>query len=140
VVEDVTMRVTRIRGVDGTVYFVPNGDIRVLGNTSRGWAQAVVDLSLPGATAADLEGVRHIVEQAAHRVAQQEPFATHCTEPPKLVGFMDADAVNYTLRVTLHTIPSQRDALRRALREAAIADLAVAGKWPGEAPSAPPAT
>jgi hypothetical protein len=97
----------------------------------------VVDLSLPGATAADLPGVRQIVEDAAHRVAAQEPFVKHCTEPPKLVGFMDADAVNYTLRVMLHTIPSQRDALRRALREAAIEDLAKAGKWPGEVPSAP---
>jgi len=139
IVEDVTMRITRVRSVDGTVYFIPNGDIRTLGNTSRGWAQAVVDLSLPGATAAELPDVRQIVEGAAHRVAQQEPFVKHCTEPPKLVGFMDADAVNYTLRVMLHTVPSQRDALRRALREAAIEDLAKAGKWPGEVPSASPA-
>ena len=35
VVEDVTMRVTRVRGLDGTIYFVPNGDIRLLANTSR---------------------------------------------------------------------------------------------------------
>jgi small-conductance mechanosensitive channel len=137
VVEDVTMRITRVRAIDGTVYFIPNGDIRVLGNTSRGWAQAVVDLSLPGATATDLPGVRGIVEGAIHRVAQQEPFAKHCTEPPVLVGFMNADAVNYTLRVTLHTLPSQRDALQRAMREAAIADLAQAGKWPGELPTNP---
>ena len=49
VVEDVTMRLTRFRGVDGTMYVIPNGDIRLVGNLSRGWARAVVDLSLPGA-------------------------------------------------------------------------------------------
>ncbi len=42
VIEDVTMRVTRFRGVDGTLYVIPNGDIRLVGNLSRGWARAVV--------------------------------------------------------------------------------------------------
>src|SRR6516165_2213516 len=51
VVEDVTMRVTRFRGVDGTIYTIPNGDIRLNGNLSRGWARAVVDLALPGSAA-----------------------------------------------------------------------------------------
>ena len=69
VVEEVTMRVTRLRGVDGTIYIIPNGDIRLLGNLSRGWARAVVDLTLPGATAADLESVRRIIEEAARAVA-----------------------------------------------------------------------
>ena len=55
VVEDVTMRLTRFRGVDGTIYIIPNGDIRLVGNLSRGWARAVVDLTLPGASAADLD-------------------------------------------------------------------------------------
>ena len=55
VVEDVTMRLTRFRGVDGTLYVIPNGDIRLVGNLSRGWARAVVDLTLPGAGAADLD-------------------------------------------------------------------------------------
>ena len=67
VVEDVTMRLTRFRGVDGTTYVIPNGDIRLIGNLSRGWARAVVDLTLPGAAAADLERVRGVIADAAHR-------------------------------------------------------------------------
>jgi small-conductance mechanosensitive channel len=131
VVEDVTMRVTRLRGADGSVYFVPNGDIRLLANTSRGWARAVVDLVLPGSSATELDQVRTIVGEAAHRVAQRPEFAPHCSEPPTLVGFIDADAATFSLRVTLHTVPSERDALTRALREEAIAALAKAGRWPG---------
>ena len=69
VVEDVTMRLTRFRGVDGTTYIIPNGDIRLIGNLSRGWARAVVDLTLPGAAAADLETVRRVITDAAHQVA-----------------------------------------------------------------------
>ncbi|HEX3795818.1 MAG TPA: mechanosensitive ion channel family protein [Acidimicrobiales bacterium] len=141
IVEDVTMRVTRVRSLDGSICFVPNGDIRLLANASRGWARAVVDLTLPGSAAVDLEQVRQLVADAAHRVAQRPDFVDHCTEPPVLVGFVAADATTLTLRVTLHTVPSQRDALTRALREEAIVALAQSEHWPAAADQAlPPAS
>ncbi|MGP0029757.1 MAG: mechanosensitive ion channel family protein [Acidimicrobiales bacterium] len=132
VIEDVTLRVTRIRGADGTIYFVPNGDIRLVANTSRGWAHAVVDLTLPGTVATDLDAARQVIIAAAHRVAEMPAFAPHCTEPPRMVELVDADASTLTLRVTLNSVPSQRDALRRALREALLTDLSTAHLWPGE--------
>ena len=132
VVEDVTMRLTRFRGVDGTIYIIPNGDIRLISNNSRGWARAVVDLTLPGSTAADLDAVRHIIEDAAHAVAALPEFAAQSTEPPTLVGLLTADATTITVRVMLLTVPSQRDALTRALREAAVTALAKAELWPAE--------
>ena len=139
VIEEVTMRLTRFRAVDGTIYIIPNGDIRLIANNSRGWARAIVDLTLPGATAADLDTVRHLVEQAAHGVATRPEFAAHSTEPPTVVGLLSADASTITLRVMLLTVPSQRDALTRALREAAVTALAKAELWPAEvAPPAPP--
>jgi small conductance mechanosensitive channel len=139
VIEDVTMRLTRFRGVDGTIYVIPNGDIRLIGNLSRGWARAVVDLTLPGAAAADLEQVRAVISGAAHEVASRPEFAAHTTEPPSVVGLFAADATTITMRVMLLTVPSQRDALTRALRETAIGALAVAGLWPADpAPAAPP--
>ncbi len=132
VVEDVTMRLTRLRAVDGTIYVVPNGDIRLLGNLSRGWARAVVDVPLPGASASDLERVRATLEEAARRVATRPEFAAHTTEPPSLVGVAGADASTITMRVMLHTVPSQRDALTAALREESLAALARAELWPTE--------
>ena len=106
VVEDVTMRLTRFRGVDGTIYVIPNGDIRLIGNLSRGWARAVVDLTLPGAAAADLESgaQRHRrrgarrghgprVRRALHRAADPG-------RPPR------ADSSTITMRVMLLTVPS----------------------------------
>lgn len=137
VIEDVTMRLTRFRGVDGTIYVIPNGDIRLIGNLSRGWARAVVDLTLPGAVAADLERVRSVISGAAHEVASRPEFAAHTTEPPSVVGLFAADATTITMRVMLLTVPSLRDALTRALREEAIGALAVAGLWPGDPAAAP---
>jgi small-conductance mechanosensitive channel len=138
VVEDVTMRLTRFRGIDGTIFVIPNGDIRLVGNLSRGWARAVVDLILPGATAADLDRVREVVAAAAHRVATSDEFSAHSTEPPRLVGLQDADSATITIRVMLLTVPSQRDPLTRALRQAAVTALAQANLWPAEV--APPAS
>jgi small conductance mechanosensitive channel len=135
VVEDLTLRVTRLRAADGTVYFVANGDIRQLANTSRGWAHAVVDLTLPGTSAGDLPHAREIIEQAARRVASSEEFAGHTTEPPELVTLIDSSESTLTLRVMLHSVPSQRDALTRALREQAILDLSQAQLWPAAAPT-----
>jgi small-conductance mechanosensitive channel len=132
VVEEVTLRLTRLRSADGGIYFVPNGDVRLVTNTSRGWAHAVVDLTLSGAVAADLDHVREVVSAAAHRVAQLPAFADHCTESPHPVQLLEADATTLTLRVMLNTVPSQRDSLTRALREAALADLSAAALWPGD--------
>jgi small conductance mechanosensitive channel len=142
VIEDVTMRLTRFRGVDGTLYVIPNGDIRLIGNLSRGWARAVCDLTLPGAAAADLDRVRSVIGGAAHEVAQRPEFAGHVTEPPQVVGLLEADSATITMRVMLLTVPSQRDPLTRALREAAIEALARAELWPagpaaGGSPEAP---
>jgi moderate conductance mechanosensitive channel len=133
VVEDLTLRVTRLRAVDGTVYFIANGDIRQLANTSRGWAHAVVDLTLPGTSAHDLPRAREVIEQAARRVATSEAFVGHSTEPPALVTFIDSTENTLTLRVMLHSVPSKRDALTRALREEAIVDLSRADLWPAPA-------
>jgi small-conductance mechanosensitive channel len=130
VVEDLTLRVTRVRGVDGTVYFIANGDIRQLANTSRGFAHAIVDLTLPGTSAGDLPHAREVIEESARRVAASEAFAGHTSEPPALVTFLDSTENTLTLRLTLHSVPSQRDALTRALREEALVELNRAQLWP----------
>lgn len=126
-IEDVTMRVTRVRGIDGTLYFIPNGDIRLLANKSRGWSRAVVDLMLPATASAKLDEIRSITDEAARRVAERPEFASHSSEPPRFVGVTASDASTITVRLTLHTVPSQKEALMRALREEVMVELARAG-------------
>ena len=143
VVEDVTMRLTRFRGVDGTMYVIPNGDIRLVGNLSRRWARAVVDLTLPGATAADLDAVRRVIGDAAHRVAQQPGIrrALHrAAEPRRALHRRLVD--HHDPRHPPHRAVAPRPAHPHA-REEAIAALAQAHLWPADvappaAPAAPP--
>jgi small conductance mechanosensitive channel len=136
-VEDLTLRVTRLRAGDGTIWYVPNGEIRVMANTSRGAARAAVILTLAPADAAALDRARQVVAQAAAAVAAEPRFAPHCPDPPKLVALADADASTYQMQLTLKTRPSVRDDLEAALRESAVHALAEAGLWPASSSDAP---
>jgi small-conductance mechanosensitive channel len=138
VVEGVTLRVTRVRAADGTVWYVPNGDIRLLGNHSRGWARAVVDLPLPLGVAPDLSRIEARARVIARQVAQDPRFASTCTEPPEVLGLIANDADCATVQVRLRTNPPTRDALERALREALVTGLAEEGAWdPAPSPAEP---
>ena len=130
VVEDVSLRVTRVRAADGSVWYLPNGDIRKLANASRGWAKAVVDVPVPAADPATLERANDVVAEAARAVAADPRFAASCTEPPEILGIVAADADGCTLRVALRTSTAQHASLERALREAVVGRLAGEGLWP----------
>ena len=115
VIEDVTMRLTRFRGVDGTMYVIPNGDIRLVGNLcAGGLAPSSTSPSPapppPTSTRSGMSSVRR------HTASPRDQVAADCTEPPNLVGLLAADSSTITMRVTLLTVPSLRDPLTRALR------------------------
>lgn len=131
VVEDLSLRVTRIRSADGTVWYVPNGDIRQLANNSRGWAKAVVDLPVAPAAALRLRQLEDALGEVARQVARRPAFTTTVTEPPEVLGMTDAATDSCSVRVAIRTVPAQRDALQRALREALVDRLIRLGAWPG---------
>ena len=82
-VEDLTLRVTRLRSDDGTVWYVPNGEIRKLANSSRGWAQATVDVPVP--IAAGVDTVLD-AEAAADTVSSDAGGRGHVRRAPPGVG------------------------------------------------------
>jgi small-conductance mechanosensitive channel len=114
-VEDLSLRVTRLRGIDGTVWFVPNGEIRTLANTSRGWAEAMVDVPVPAT--ADVDDVLGALAEAAAAVADDARFTASCLTPARVWGVVAADAGTMTTRVSIRTPLGDRDRIARALRE-----------------------
>ncbi|HTT87892.1 MAG TPA: mechanosensitive ion channel domain-containing protein [Acidimicrobiales bacterium] len=114
-VEDLSLRVTRLRAVDGTVWFVPNGEIRTLANTSRGWAEAMVDVAVPATR--DPDQVLATVADAAAAVAADPRYAPLCLSPPRVRGIVASDTDSFTTRVSVRTPNDQRERLVRAFRE-----------------------
>lgn len=123
-IEDMTLRVTRIRALDGTIWYVPNGDIRLLGNSSRGVAVAVVDVDIPLPLAKD--SVRKTAKgllDAATLVCNSALFKPGCPGPPQFKGVVATQLQSCTVRVTVQTVPDQRSALEAAIREALIDEV-----------------
>jgi small-conductance mechanosensitive channel len=138
VVEELRLRVTRLRAQDGTIFYVPNGDIRLLANKSRGWAKAVVDLQMTVPPGLDFEAVKTALANAAHDVAQAPRFASTSPQPPEVLGVIASDATSVTVRTMVRTVPTHRDALERALRQSLIETAVAQGCWP-VAPAVVPA-
>ncbi len=133
VVEDVSLRVTRVRAADGSIWYVPNGDIRELSNASRGWAKAIVDVPLRATDPATLDRAKDVVADAARAVATGPRFAASCTEPPEILGIVaaDADVVDAACRT------ADLDRPARVARTAPSARPSSVG-WPKKGSGRPP--
>jgi moderate conductance mechanosensitive channel len=124
-VEDLTLRVTRLRAPDGSVWFVPNGEIRKVANTSRGWARATVDVTVPAG--ADVDVVLDVVRDAARAVASDPYHRGAVLEPPRSWGVVGADAETLTTRVSVKVPHADRDRMERTIREQVARRLRAAG-------------
>jgi len=114
-VEAVTLRVTRLRDLNGTVWYVPNGEILRVGNMSQNWSRAVVDVSV--AYSEDLNRVKRVLSEIAHDLWDDDDFRELIIEEPEVTGveMLAADSVN--LRVMIKTLPMEQWAVARELRQ-----------------------
>ncbi|WP_232676252.1 mechanosensitive ion channel family protein [Nocardioides sp. R-C-SC26] len=114
-VEAVSMRMTRVRDVNGTVWYVPNGEIVRVGNQSQNWARTVLDVSV--AYHEDLARVRRVLADVAHSLWEEEDFKHQVIEEPSVWGVQDLGPDGVTVRVVLKTTPGEQWAIAREMRE-----------------------
>ena len=113
-VEAVGLRVTRLRDVEGTVWYVRNGEILRVGNQSQNWARTVLDI--PVALDQDLARVQEVLQDVAHDLWEDEAFQHLILEEPSVWGVQDLTPNWITVRVTLKTAPAR--AVGRRARDA----------------------
>jgi moderate conductance mechanosensitive channel len=114
-VEAVSLRVTRIRDINGTVWYVRNGEILRVGNMSQNWAQTVLDIQV--AYSEDLHRVRQVLADVAHDMWEDEDYRGKIIEQPEVWGIQSLDADGVTIRVVLKTAPLQQWVVAREMRE-----------------------
>lgn len=130
-VEEVGLRVTRLRAFSGVVWYVRNGDITQLGNSSQGTSTAIIDV--PIAVAADPAPAIDIMKQILADMAAEEEWQQVLIAEPVVLGVDSMDAVQTKLRAVADTLANQqwgfqREALSRirtALHAAGIEDPAL---------------
>jgi small conductance mechanosensitive channel len=114
-VEAVSLRVTRLRDLDGTVWYVPNGEILRVGNKSQNWSRAVVDVGV--GYDEDLVRAKRVLGEVAHDLWEDEDFRSVIIEEPEVTGVeaLAPDAI--TLRVLVKTQPMEQWQVARELRQ-----------------------
>src|SRR4051812_42371992 len=114
-VEAVSLRITRLRDVNGVVWHVRNGEILRVGNMSLGWARAVVDVPIAPDTPVDT--ARRALLEAAMQVRQDERFADDILEDPEVWGVETFTKDSINVRVVARTAPMRQWAVAREMRE-----------------------
>lgn len=113
-VENVGIRVTQVRSMDGTLWFIRNGEILTLGNASQGWGRAIIDITIDANQ--DLEKASDVALGAANSLLVSEHYARKVTGEPEILGLESVYGDRVTLRLAVRTRPEARGEIQRALR------------------------
>ena len=114
VVEQVGIRITQVRDVNGTLWYVRNGEILRLGNLSQGWARVIIDLAVP--YDADIEAVQNAMLETATAMQQDARWKPVILERPEVWGIESISAEAIVIRLVVKTRAGSKDDVARELR------------------------
>lgn len=114
IVERLTLRVTQLRDVDGTVWYVPNGEIHRVGNRSQLWARAVLDIEVSYDT--DVDVAAEVLLRVANEVWRDDLPDRSIIAEPEFWGVERFGADGVALRLVVKTEPTEQWAVARELR------------------------
>jgi small conductance mechanosensitive channel len=136
-VEEMTLRITRVRAPDGEVVTTPNGQIVQVINLSRDWARAVVDVPVPAS--ADVAAVSDLLAQAGADAYADQELHDLLLDRPAVRGVEDIGIDQFKVRVVARTKPGKQFQVSRALRVRVTTVLMRAGiRVPAEADAVDP--
>ncbi|MBL1098114.1 mechanosensitive ion channel family protein [Streptomyces coffeae] len=111
---EVGLRVTKLRGDNGEIWYVRNGEVKRIGNLSQGWATANVDVQVRADE--DLDRVRAIITQVGVEMAKDEPWNERLWEPVEVLGLDAVYLDSMVVRVSARTMPGKALGVERELR------------------------
>ncbi len=114
VVEAVGIRVTQVRDVNGTLWYVRNGEILRVGNLSQGWARIIIDLAVPYDT--DVEAVEATMLETANALAADPKWRSRILEKPELWGLESISDDALVTRIVMKARTASKDDVSRELR------------------------
>jgi small-conductance mechanosensitive channel len=114
IVEAVGLRVTRLRSVDGTVWYIRNGEILRLGNMSQGWSRALLDISVAYDT--DTDQATRVIKEVADSVWKDEELGKLVLEEPEVWGVENLGVDGMAIRLVVKTAPLEQWVVARELR------------------------
>ncbi|MET9485372.1 MULTISPECIES: mechanosensitive ion channel family protein [unclassified Nocardia] len=120
-VEDVTLRVTTLRSVDGEVITVPNGQIVKVTNLSKDWARAAIDVPVPAT--ADINKVNEILREVGAKAFADRKLKALLLDEPSVMGVEDLTVNQMNIKMVARTLPGKQFEVGRELRVRVAAAL-----------------
>ena len=113
-VEEVTLRVTKIRTFDGDLFTIANGQLRQTVNLSRDWSRVLI--TVPVSRDADLDATIDQLNRIGTDIANDPDWAPLILEAPSVLGVDDIGADSFDLRFSGRTLPAQQWKVAREIR------------------------
>jgi len=114
IVEEVQIRITKVRDVNGTLWFVRNGEILRVGNMSQGWTRVILDLAVP--YDADVDAVEAEMLRTAVEMSQSGKWRSRVMEKPEIWGLESISDDAMVIRIVMKVRTSSKDDVGRELR------------------------
>jgi small-conductance mechanosensitive channel len=114
VVERMTMRVVVLRDLEGTMHVIPNGEIKVVSNKTRGWARAVVDIAIPYTE--DVDRILAVVRDEAAQFSTDKTWGLQLDGPVEVLGIEELRDNSIVIRTLLKTQPGSQWNVAREFR------------------------
>ncbi|HET7661906.1 MAG TPA: mechanosensitive ion channel family protein [Oryzihumus sp.] len=124
-VEDVTLRITRVRDGNGVIWYVRNGAITRVANRSQGWSTALADIPVPYDES--LDRVLPLIREAVHGMTEDEAWSARLLDEPEVVGVESMTGGVITVRIVARCAANEGVPVSRELRERVKATLDRAG-------------
>jgi moderate conductance mechanosensitive channel len=114
-VEEVTLRITRLRDANGVTWYVRNGEIIRIGNRSQGFATAIIDM--PVSYSESVERVVGVIREAATAMGADPAWADKFVEEPQVLGVESIVGMTMTIRTIAQCVPGEQFSVQREMRE-----------------------
>jgi small conductance mechanosensitive channel len=118
VVEKMTMRLVVLRDLEGTMHVIPNGEMKVISNKTRGWARAVVDISVPYTE--DVDRALAVVRDEAAQFSTDRTWGLQLDGPVEVLGVESMTDNAVVIRTLLKTQPGSQWNVAREFRRRLI--------------------
>ncbi|MEU7155383.1 mechanosensitive ion channel family protein [Streptomyces chrestomyceticus] len=113
-VVEVGLRVTKLRGPNGAIWYIRNGEVKRIGNLSQGWSTATVDVMI--APDQDLDRAREIITATGEEMSKAEPWNEQLWEAVEVLGLSEVHLDSVTISVSAKTMPGKAPGIERELR------------------------
>lgn len=113
-VEDVTLRVTRLRTLDGEAVIVPNGQIITAINQSQDWARAIIDVPVPNN--ADMDKAQEVLAEVCRDIVDDDQVGDYILDEPTVMGVQSIRLEQTVIRLLARTKPGMQWAVARRVR------------------------